>query len=293
MSALSYELQLLAPAGSDFHGTISVFSSPQYEKYLDALQKLRGLAYLRDGAIQPWQIDTQGRYRTAHDEHSWHFLLLDSNAEVAGCARYRLHSPDVSYSDLGLSRSPLSHDSYWGPRLREAVEAELRLASEQHLRYAELGGWAIAERYRNTRAALEVLLGSYAWAELIGGCICSCTATVRNLSALILRRIGGRSLRHGEEELPAYFDSDYGCWMELLRFDSREIPTRFQQIAAEVRQKLTLRPIIGSTAIWDENRATADLLALQTAVGKSLSSHARQFAPESAAYSRPLLDCNV
>lgn len=284
MSASSYELQLLAPEGRDFHRALSVFSSSQYSKYLESLQKLKARVYLRDGAIRQWQIDSEGRYRMLYDEQCWHFLLLDSDAEVAGCARYRLHSPDVSYSDLSLSRTPLSRDLYWGPRLRSALEAELRLANEQRLGYAELGGWAIAEKYRNTRAALEVLLGSYAWAELIGGCICSCTATVRNQSAPILRRIGGRSLHHDGEELPAYFDSGYGCWMELLRFDSREMPSRFGQIAAEVKRKLTQRPIIGPASIWDENRATADLLAVQTAIGASrpLSLLANAFEPEPA-----------
>jgi hypothetical protein len=51
--------------------------------------------------------------------------------------------------------------------------------------------------------------------------------TTRHHSSSILRRLGGASLVDGEEEIPPYYDPDYGCEMELLTFDSTKPNPRY------------------------------------------------------------------
>lgn len=239
----SYHFELLNP-------------SVRNDRYIHSMQKLRANVYLDDGAIQPSQLTSEGRYCVPGDEESWHFLLLDDQEEVAGCVRYLLHPNTVEFSDLLLQYSPLAHHPVWKAHLRAAVAADLKEARAHNLGYAELGGWALAKKYRGTTAALKILLGSYAWGRLIGGCICSCTATVRNHSASILRRIGGVSLKSETVELPRYDDPLYGCSMEVLRFDSRAAPARYEAIIRSLQIEMQ-----------NAARFTSTLLQLGTAVG--------------------------
>ena len=163
----------------------------------------------------------------------------------------------VEFSDLLLRHSALAQDPVWGQRLCAAVAKDLEEARAHNLWYAELGGWALAKEYRGTAAALKMLLASYAWGRLIGGCICSCTATVRNNSVSILRRIGGVSLTSDSVALPPYEDPLYGCTMEVLRFDSRSAPARYE---ATIR---SLQIEMQETVLF-----TSNLLNLGTALGK-------------------------
>jgi hypothetical protein len=247
-SQASYRFELLNPS----------FRGEQYERYMHSLQKLRATVYLHDGAIQASQLTPDGRYCVAGDDESWHFLLVNDQDEVAGCVRYLLHPNTVEFSDLLLRHSALAHDLVWGPRLRAAVATDLEEARAHNLWYAELGGWALAKEYRGTTAALKILLASYAWGRLIGGCICSCTATVRNHSVSILRRIGGISLKADSIALPPYEDPFYGCTMEILRFDSRSAPVRYEAIIRSLQIELQEAVLF-----------TSNLLHLVTALGKA------------------------
>ena len=94
------------------------------------------------------------------------------------------------YAYIGKNPDPV-----WGAKVREAVEIDLALAREKGFAYVEIGGWALTEEWRSTRAALEILVGSYALAHLWGGCLGACTATARHGSSSMLRRIGGSPLR--------------------------------------------------------------------------------------------------
>lgn len=191
------------------------------------MQKLRGRVYLKDEAIKPWELDDEGRFFMHGDEQSWHLLLLDEAKEVIGCAKYRVHPSNVSFSMLHVSQATVAKDPILGAQVRAAVEADLRRCQQNNLAYVEVGGWALCEEWRNTRAALEILVGSFALGELWGGCLGSCTATVRHSSSSILRRIGGINYEINGAAIPAYFDPEYGCNMELLRFDYRSPSPRF------------------------------------------------------------------
>ncbi|HEY7306686.1 MAG TPA: hypothetical protein VH601_21360 [Bryobacteraceae bacterium] len=250
----SYRFQLLAPSEtSGSRWRYSFADRHIYKRYLYSAQRLRARAYIADGAIRAWQVTPDGRFRMEGDDSSWHLALVDEAEAVIGCVRFLLHDPcTLSFEKLKLRHSALAKDAVWGPKLRDAVQADLSLAREHNFSYVELGGWAIAREYRHTKAAFECILASYAWAQLIGGCVCSCTATVRNGSALILGRIGGAGLDGEGQTFPRYMDPKYGCAMEILRFDSRFVPRRYAGIIQTLRDELGESPVVArcSSSEW-------------------------------------------
>jgi hypothetical protein len=91
------------------------------------------------------------------------------------------------------------------------------------------------------------VLGTYALAQLLGNCIALSTATARNGSAKILRRLGGRPVAYNDTELPPYFDPHYGCQMELLWFDSREPNPKYAEWVDYLQCELVSARVICST----------------------------------------------
>lgn len=249
MANLCYRSEILAPSKvgrSIWSGSFRVDKRLHY-RLLRSAQQLRARCYLADGAISPAQITQDERFEMPDDEQSWHFLIITSDGEVVGAVRYSLFHPSQGFSSLRISELIQFTNTNWVEKLIGAVQADLRLARERGSLYAELGGWAIAEEYRGTKLALETVLASYAWGALVrGGCICSCTATVRHRSASILRRIGGRPLETADGTLPAYWDPRYGCEMEVLRFDSHAVEPRYQDIIAQMQSTLRYTAAIQS-----------------------------------------------
>ena len=173
-------------------------------------------------------------------------MLVSGETQIVGCARYLVHPNTISFEELVLRNAALAQDEYWGKKMRAAFETEFRIARSEDVPYVELGGWALDEQFRGTKAALKTLLASFAWARLIGGCRCACTATVRHGSSSILRRIGGTSLEYFGEPLPSYRDPAYGCEMELLRFDWRNPNPRFLPLLDEIETELRHSAVIST-----------------------------------------------
>jgi hypothetical protein len=169
---------------------------------------------------------------------------MNGDDQIAGCTRYLVHPNTITFEELILRHASLSRDRHWGEKMRSAIETEIRLARAESVPYVELGGWALEEEFRGTKAALKILLASYAWARLLGGCRCACTATVRHGSSSILRKIGGATVDLHGEELPTYNDPAYGCEMEILRFDWRNPNPRFLGLVTEIEEDLRHAPII-------------------------------------------------
>jgi hypothetical protein len=105
----------------------------------------------------------------------------------------------------------------------------------------------VAEEWRRTTQAATTALSTYALAETLGGCIGITTATVRHCSSRILRKLGGRSLECGDQLLPSYFDAQYGCEMELLRFDSSAAGGKYDAHIARLARMLVDLPVICAT----------------------------------------------
>jgi hypothetical protein len=222
-------------------------TSEDYERVLAELQRLRGHVYLQDGAINASQLTNDGRHILDVDRRSWHIVSVQPDGRITGCARYRIHSDRVRPEDLGAWHSPLAHQPAWRRALRYAVEAEIDLARQKNVVYVEVGGWAIAEDRRFTLDALDVALSTYALARTLGGCVGITTATTRNRSSSILRKIGGSPLESSTGTLPSYYDPQYRCEMELLRFDSGLLNPRFQARIDDIQSAILDRPVLCAT----------------------------------------------
>jgi hypothetical protein len=71
-------------------------------------------------------------------------------------------------------------------------------------------------------------------------------ATHRHGSASILRRIGGRPLEWDGQALPPYYDPQYKCEMEMIRFDSRIPSTKYKSSIDEIRSQIPGMQVIVS-----------------------------------------------
>lgn len=230
-------LILLAPPRAPIPASFARVESGarHHEHLLHSVQRLRARLYREDGAIRPYQISRDGRHRHPADERAWHLLSLDRNGEVCGCSRYIAHPNTVHFSQLGIRKAALAHSTEWGMDLRTAIDAEVAEARRRGLAYVEVGGWALDSSMRRTAEAVRIALATYSLARVLGGCIGITTATRRHCSAAILRKIGGRPLRINKVELPPYYDPQYECEMELLRFDSGEPNPRFETWIEDLR----------------------------------------------------------
>ena len=214
------EYVLLAPVGSEIPSDLGRVTAGQtsHSKLLGDVQRLRGRIYSEDGAIDPKTLSADGRHQQAVDNQSWHIVALGADGTVQGCIRYSPHAKNVRFEHLGAAASALSQSG--NHHVREAIENEIASAREKQVGFAEVGGWAIAPALRSSTAALDMLLIAFALIEKLGGSLGVSTATVRHGSASILQRMGLRPLEFQGNELPAYYDPQYQCEMQILRFDS-------------------------------------------------------------------------
>ena len=211
---------------------------------LASMQRLRGSAYVSDGAIRPCDLTADGRHALCVDEHSWHVLSLDRAGQVSSCLRYLDESCAAGFEGLWIRQAALAQCPQQGHRFRSAVEREMARARQMRMGFGEVGGWAVAESHRRTVEPVGILLATYGLLELLGGCIGVATATFRHASSAILRKIGLSSLAAAGIELTPYFDPSYGCQMEVLQFDSRFPSSKYAGWVTELTGILTNAPVI-------------------------------------------------
>ncbi|BCS32012.1 hypothetical protein TBR22_A12160 [Luteitalea sp. TBR-22] len=241
-------LVLLAPAATLVPAAFEEVDvdAARHAALLTGVQRLRGATYLRDGAISEQQL-TDGCHVQGADDASWHVVSVHADGRVMACARFRVHAADSAPESLGVWSSALARSAAWSGRLRVAIESDMTLARLRGLVYAEVGGWAVAEEWRCSTQAATTALSTYALAEALGGCIGITTATVRHCSARILRKLGGRALEADGTSLPSYFDPQYGCEMEILRFDSRTPGRKYDLHVARLARTLRTLPVVCAT----------------------------------------------
>jgi hypothetical protein len=268
-----YTFQILAPGSAQIRRLFKLRQANRelHGEYLKQLQQLRGRIYVADGAISEATLCAEGRFRMPGDEDAWHLLLVDAASQVIGCARYVVHPSTASYQELRASRSCVALDPNWAAKVRWAIESDLETVRREGLSYVEVGGWAIAEEWRGTRAALEIAIGSFALGRLWGGAIGSCTATFRHGSASILRRLGGHNLHHAGEPIPAYYDPSYDCSMELLRFDYRTAAERYEPLVEHLVDRFRETAVIANSESEEAAHFAfiRDLLCLHRACSRS------------------------
>jgi hypothetical protein len=252
----SGRLMLLAPSEAyvpDSFPTVDV-NPERHDEILAQLQRLRGSVYLHDGAIDSAQLSPDGRHVLGVDAGSWHVVSVQPDGRVTGCSRYRAYGEGTEPEHLGAWRSALASDRLWRGPLHMALKSEIALARKRNVDYVEVGGWAISEDMRYTTEAINIALSTFALAQTIGGCIGLTTATVRNCSSRILRKIGGRSLGLPGCPLPSYFDARYGCEMELLRFDSNAPNPKYQTRIDDILSRFFELPVVCARAAAEASR---------------------------------------
>ena len=242
------ELVLLAPAGCFIPKSFArrYDDRDRHARLLGEVQRVRGGIYLADGAVRASQLTPDGRHVQRSDYDSWHLLVMGGNGAVQGCARYRHLTGNVGFDDLGVRESWLARCDQWGATLRAAVESEIVRAKQRGAAFSEVGGWAIVPEKRCTTEALRIAMATYSLARILGGCVGISTATERHRSSSILRRIGGRSLEHGGNELPSYYDPQYRCRMEVLRFDSSSPDASCSCWVEQLSNRLAEVPVVAA-----------------------------------------------
>ena len=221
----------------------------QHELFVTEVQRLRGRVYLNDGAIESSQLSTDGRFVHPHDETSWQLLVTDSNGQVSGCLRYRL-ADLAPFDDLDLAQSALAYSDKWRGRLQKAVETQRADARRRQIRFAELGGWALAEDMRGSRLASGMALTVFALGQLLGGALATTTATTRHRSSTILKKVGGTGLVADGLELPPYYDPQCKCEMEILRFDAHRPNPKYKVWVEECRKHLANLTVICADFVY-------------------------------------------
>lgn len=265
---------LAPPLDGDVPFNHIIDDADRHEGLLAEIQRLRGSIYLADGAIQENDLTADGRHIQPADDVSWHLLTVDWRGRVTAGIRYLAHRPGISYSDLGIPWAISEQSSEFQGSVRRAVQDDIQRASQCGFSYVELGGWVVGEELRCSTEAIRMLLMMYALSQSMGGALAVSTATTRHNSTAILRRTGGKSLVDDGVEIPAYFDTNYNCAMEVLSFDSRYPNPRYSGWIREFREALghirMISPSLAST--------TSNLIELHTAVTGSTSTRVLQSA---------------
>ena len=250
IASVEQRLVLLAPPQATIHPTFRRVEVDPYRhgEMIREVQRLRGGIYFRDGAIDQQQLSAGGLHQTPEDERSWHLVMTNKAGHITACVWYLEHDSITSIDRLRVRSCPLTHQDAWRDTLRKAVENELAQARRHHLRYAEVGGWAVSEECRCKSEGLLLALAAYSLGRIAGGALGMTTATVRHSSSTILRRLGGAHLQADGVEVPPYYDPRYKCEMELLRFDSRRPNAKYSAVIDLLRQKLATVRVVAASA---------------------------------------------
>ena len=211
---------------------------------LSGMQRLRGKAYESDGAVRRSELTTDGRHKLSIDENSWHVLSIDPSGDVVACLRFLEETQASGFEGLRVRHAALARCPLQGPRFRRAVETEIDQARSTRISFGEVGGWAVRPDHRWTPESVRIVLATYALLELLGSCAGVATATFRHGSEAILRRIGLTTLQTDGEDIPPYHDPQYGCLMQVLRFDSRFPNPRYRSWVDGLMNDLSNAPVV-------------------------------------------------
>jgi hypothetical protein len=248
IASIENRLVLLAPPHSEVpeHFRNVSYDMQRHQEMVMQIQQLRGSVYLQDGAVRRDQLSPDGLHRTPEDDHSWHLLMLNRHMDVSSCVWYLQHDEQADFESLRVRNCPLTRTLSWHERVGEAVRLDLQRARAERLRYAEVGGWAVARESRCTSEGLLLALAAYSLGRALGGALGLTTATVRHSSSTILRRIGGSHLEVEGVKVPPYYDPKYRCEMELLRFDSRRPNAKYASLIELLKDKLANVAVIAA-----------------------------------------------
>jgi hypothetical protein len=246
ISTVDQRLLLLMPPDTEVpdHFNNFEFDGGRHREVMREVQRFRGDIYYQDGAVGRHQLTADGLHQTPEDDNSWHLVMVNRQDRITACAWFRDHDNHVYLDRLRLKSCPLASAPEFRDKLWKAVDVEIWRAREAGLRYAEVGGWAVAHESRGTSDGLIVALAAYSLGRICGGALGITTATTRHGSSSILCRMGGSRLELEGSAFPPYFDPHYQCLMEILRFDSRKPTARFSGAVELLHERLADVPVV-------------------------------------------------
>jgi hypothetical protein len=240
-------LLLLAPRDEEPSSFVEVIGDPKtYDRMLAEMQRFRGQVYVSEGNLEASDLSPDGRHIQLADEKSWHLLTLDERGAVAACGRVLVHRPNAGFGELLVSHCALAHSEGWGYLLRRAVEEQIQLTRQRGMRFAEIGGWAVARRIRCTTEAVRLVLAGFALGQLLGGIAGISTANTGHHSSSILRRIGGAPLASGQVPFPPFYEPQYRAELEILCLNSCRPNRAYERYVQECLTALQIAPVITS-----------------------------------------------
>lgn len=249
----SFQLDLIAPPSG----------SAGDDQLLSQIQTFRGRIYLQDGAIPESSIDATGRHRTRLDETSFHFVLRNSADEIKACFRLRLMQPRGGPEEFELQKSVLRSPADQRLHYISALDQICFEAQQDRLLIGEAGGWASDKEIRNTLAPILLPLSGWALCAIRGHAHIVAIATKRHVSADLLMRIGALRVRFGKTEAAPYFDSYFGCEMELLHFDSRIPDSKYVVLINQLKDYFVSRygdNLLSAHSFIESRRANISLV---------------------------------
>jgi hypothetical protein len=128
--------------------------------------------------------------------------------------------------------------TYLGRKYHVAMENFIETGNVKNYQVCETGGWAASITYQANAATLTLPLGAWSFSRVLTNQIGIASATERNGSAEMLKRIGGWRLKLDGEELPPFYDPVYNCKMELLCFDSDTLNPKFEPAVRDLQALL-------------------------------------------------------
>jgi hypothetical protein len=242
IAAIDHRLVLLAPPESHvptFFGNVTG-DEVEHRRLVTDMQRLRGSVYLRDGAVTPDDLSSEGLHKTPEDARSWHLLMRNEEGGLSACIWYLEYNTLPAFQQLRARHCALSRSYDWHDRVRRAVAGEVAQARVERVRYSEVGGWAVSEKARCSTEGLMMILATFSLSRALGGALGLATATIRHSSAAMLQRLGLSKL----DQIPSYYDPDYDCEMELLRFDTRHSSPKYHAAIEMLKSRMASVSVI-------------------------------------------------
>ena len=154
--------------------------------------------------------------------------MLASDGQVCGTLRVTVHRSGCRVSDLAAFSCALFFEPEWKWRSKRILLAFLQRAWTAGLYVAETGGWALGKNLRGGKKGALLALSGWAITRLVGGAKILGIVTTRCGASRLTKYLGGSELRDEQGYVPPYFDWRYGCEMEVIEFDSRQVNPIFE-----------------------------------------------------------------
>jgi len=237
------QLVLLAPPESKPTFGKHVRDDARHAHLLGQACRLRGQAYVSDGAIPESDLNDRGEFYLPIDDQSWHILIVGDHSEVVSAVRLtelplsiRARRGRIPHIRSSLSRSSDHIDRLWEAERFLAFSAVRSGRSRPNFFVAS--GWASREAQ-----GAEVALAAWALTRRSNCSSALAIASERHDAYRQLMRTGAKPIRPASEGT-LYYDPHYGCKVALLGFMVFNEADRLKRIVTRMADGLDSTPVV-------------------------------------------------